>query len=367
PRNSRSRTRCGRGRQDRAWWRIISAGARTPPPLNLRSMVPLPTSCARREEFRSPGPVFVDVAPASGDHLRLGAFQRRAARVDPFEQSGIQFFVETSVASAANGPDMGFVVDLLMFHLHSSFAPSPVRPWRQDLRCRRGGKGSPGALANPRPAEWKRGRRPAVAARELGLVGDSAMLDAIREAGVRRLAAEIEIRLARVADRPFADAVVEVEQAGLVGDLRAWLGRDQAARRRGRDRRLLLSRTLTDEAAGADRAILHLRTRAVRSRGMGSRRRGRRGRWSGGPRRLGPERGFARGSGSDRRRLAHFLLVARFHRRRALLEAETMGLADDGIAADPAELVGDLARGRAFVPHLLQALDPVFGPGHAQN
>ena len=68
------------------------------------------------------------------------------------------------------------------------------------------------------------------------------MLDAIREARVGLLPAEVEVGLAGMADRPFADAVVEIEQAGLVGDLGARLGRDQAARRGGRDRRLLCRR-----------------------------------------------------------------------------------------------------------------------------
>src|SRR5439155_12591027 len=44
--------------------------------------------------------------------------------------------------------------------------------------------------------------RPAVAARKLGLVSDAAMGDAIRKAGVRRLAAEVEVGLAGMADRP---------------------------------------------------------------------------------------------------------------------------------------------------------------------
>ncbi|QNP44542.1 hypothetical protein H9L15_00175 [Sphingomonas daechungensis] len=85
------------------------------------------------------------------------------------------------------------------------------------------------------------------------------MLDAVREAWVRRIAAEVEVGLARVSHRPLADAVVEVEQARLVGDLVARLGRDKAARRGRRDRRLLVARTLADEAARTDRAILHLR------------------------------------------------------------------------------------------------------------
>src|SRR5690348_8781890 len=138
--------------------------------------------------------------------------------------------------------------------------------------------------ANSRPAERKRRRGPTVAARELGLVGDSAVGDAIGEAGVGRFAAEVEVGLAGMADRPFADAVVELEQAGLVGDLGARLGRHEAARRSGRDRGLLVAGTLANEAAGADRAILHLlRAGALRS----SRLRGSRGRSGGRERSLG--------------------------------------------------------------------------------
>src|SRR4051795_12756857 len=60
-----------------------------------------------------------------------------------------------------------------------------------------------------------------------------------------------------------------------------------------------------------------------------------------------------------------FLLFARLHRRWALLETETMRLADHRVSADSAQFVGDLARGRAIVPHLLQALDALFGPRHS--
>src|SRR5688572_6550545 len=105
-------------------------------------------------------------------------------------------------------------------------------------------------------AERERRRRTAVAARDLRLVGDPAMLDAIREARIGGRAAEMEIGLAGMADRPFADLLVEIEQAGLVGDLRARLGRNQATGRRRRDRRLLLAGRLADEAARADRADL---------------------------------------------------------------------------------------------------------------
>src|SRR4051812_3091275 len=84
------------------------------------------------------------------------------------------------------------------------------------------------------------------------------MLDAIGKAGVRLLAAEMEIGLAGMADRPFADLLVEIEQAGLVGNFRARLGRNEPARRGRRDRRLLLAGRLANEAAGADRTDLRL-------------------------------------------------------------------------------------------------------------
>jgi len=66
----------------------------------------------------------------------------------------------------------------------------------------------------------------------------------------------------------------------------------------------------------------------------------------------------------DRSRLLHFFFFARLHRRGALFEAEAVRLADHRVAADSAKLVGDLAGGGAVVPHLLQALDTLFGPGH---
>src|SRR6476469_5180002 len=101
------------------------------------------------------------------------------------------------------------------------------------------------------------------------------MLDTIREAGIGRLSAEVEVGLARMTHRPLADAVVEIEQAGLVGDFGARLGWHQAARRGRRNRRLLVAGTLTDETTGADRAILHLGGRAWRRRRLGRRRSGR--------------------------------------------------------------------------------------------
>ena len=79
------------------------------------------------------------------------------------------------------------------------------------------------------------------------------MFDAIGEARVDLDPAEMEIRLARVTHRPAANPVVQLEQADFFGHLGAGLGGDQAARRGGRDRRLLIARTLAQESAGADR------------------------------------------------------------------------------------------------------------------
>ena len=73
-----------------------------------------------------------------------------------------------------------------------------------------------------------------MAARQLGLIGAAAMFDAIGEAGVHLLAAEVEIGLARVAHRPAAHLVRQIEQRGLAGDLGAGLGWHKAARRCGR-------------------------------------------------------------------------------------------------------------------------------------
>ena len=82
---------------------------------------------------------------------------------------------------------------------------------------------------------------------------------------------------------------------------------------------------------------------------------------------LRPWRAAGFGAAAAGARLLRFLLLARLHRRGALLEAQAVRLADHGVAADPAELVGDLAGGGAIVPHLLQALDALFSPGHLLN
>src|SRR3546814_1293067 len=88
------------------------------------------------------------------------------------------------------------------------------------------------------------------------------MVDAIGKARIGRTPAEMEIGLAGMAERPLADLLVEIEQARLVGDLRARLGRHQAARRSRRNRRLLVSGTLAEEAARPHRHDARLRLRS---------------------------------------------------------------------------------------------------------
>lgn len=73
--------------------------------------------------------------------------------------------------------------------------------------------------ADPGAAIRQRRGRAAGAARQLRLIGAAAMFDAIGEAGVHLLATEMEVGLAGVTDRPLADLLVEIEQAGLAGDL----------------------------------------------------------------------------------------------------------------------------------------------------
>ena len=79
------------------------------------------------------------------------------------------------------------------------------------------------------------------------------MLDAIGESGVHLFTAEVEIGFTRMAHWPAAYAIIEIQQAGLVGHLRAGLGGDQTARRGWRDRRLLITWPLPQKAAGTDR------------------------------------------------------------------------------------------------------------------
>ena len=78
------------------------------------------------------------------------------------------------------------------------------------------------------------------------------MRDAIREAWVHLITAEMEIRLAGMAHWPFANAFIKIEQRRFVRHFRAWLGWNQATRRRRRGRWRLFPWVLAHEAAGAD-------------------------------------------------------------------------------------------------------------------
>src|SRR3546814_10989994 len=82
-----------------------------------------------------------------------------------------------------------------------------------------------------------RRRRTPVAAGKLRLIGDCAMLHAIRKAGIGGLPAEVEIRLARLTDRTFADIVAEVEKRGHALEHLARIGRNGPGRGAGRDGR----------------------------------------------------------------------------------------------------------------------------------
>ena len=103
--------------------------------------------------------------------------------------------------------------------------------------------------ANPRAAKRQRRRRAANATRQLRLIGPTAMVHAIGEAGVHLFTAEMEIGFAGMSHRPAAYAVGEVEQVGLVGNFRAGPRRHAAPGRGWRDRGLLIARTLAQKAA----------------------------------------------------------------------------------------------------------------------
>src|SRR6185436_9593384 len=62
-----------------------------------------------------------------------------------------------------------------------------------------------------------------------------------------------------------------------------------------------------------------------------------------------------------------FAMFAGFDGRGARLQAEPMRLADYGVPADPAELVGDLAGGHAAFPHFPELFDSLVCPGHSNS
>lgn len=106
--------------------------------------------------------------------------------------------------------------------------------------------------ANPRSTKWQRWWRTASTTRQLRLIGPSAMFDTIREARVHRCTAEVKVRLTWMTHWPTADLVRQIEQACLVGNLRARFGRNETPRRGRWDRSLLVTGALTEEAARPD-------------------------------------------------------------------------------------------------------------------
>ena len=83
------------------------------------------------------------------------------------------------------------------------------------------------ASTNSGAAEWQRWRWPAGTAWQLCLIGPAAVIDAIRETWVHLVTAKMEIGFARMAKRPLADTVIEVEQRRLADNLCAWFGGNQ--------------------------------------------------------------------------------------------------------------------------------------------
>lgn len=229
-------------------------------------------------------------------------------------------------------------------------------------------------LSNAWAAKWHRRRRTTVAAGHLSLKRLSTMLDAIGETWVHRRSTEVEIGLAGMTKRPFANLVVQVEQRRLARHFRTWPSWDEATWRCRGCRRSLIARPLTQETTRSDRAKLsagwtrrNVRRKGRRRRwclpqhfglsGNGFRRRFYRGRNGRGCRIDSRSRRSRRSGGS-------LLRFVRLHRRWPRFQIETMCLADNGIAADSAQVFGDLAGGQAFFPHRFQPVDAFVGPGH---
>src|SRR5687768_17170820 len=95
------------------------------------------------------------------------------------------------------GADQGIVDKALRAGRELNRPPWSAQPCR--WRARRHPRSR---LANAWPAERQRRRRAAITPRQLRLVGDPAMVDAIGISRVGRFAAEMEIRLAGMAHRP---------------------------------------------------------------------------------------------------------------------------------------------------------------------
>src|SRR5262245_52882181 len=164
--------------------------------------------------------------------------------------------------------------------------------------------------------------RPAVAALIGRLIGNARMVGAVGQGRDGMCAAEEEVGLARIADRPAAGLLGELEQGPALAH--------------------------RDDVVGKLRLGLDLDVVGVGERGVAPHR---------GPRdpqhvavgaRLArPRRGRARRLGAARK-------------------SEPVHLADHRVAGHAAELAGDLTRRQSLAPKLLQRLDAFVSPAHAQ-
>ena len=203
------------------------------------------------------------------------------------------------------------------------------------------------------------------------------MFYAIGKTRVHGGAAEVKIWFARMPHRPSADPLVQVKEAGLVGNVRAGFGRNQPPGWGGGDRCLLIARTLPQESARPNGHDLG----RVLSRSRHWLRRMRTRHWSwlwhrGRPEAPGPPlwalpappspalrhdtaspspggTGFGRSLRRCRRASLRRFAFIGFHWRWTRLQPQPMGLSDYGVAAHPAQFFRDLTGGRAAFPQFL--------------
>jgi len=177
---------------------------------------------------------------------------------------------------------------------------------------------------------------------------------AIRLARHGRQPAEVEIRVGRVADRPFAQPLGQFQQRDPAGALLEFRKRGQRLAPLVADRRRLAASRVADPWAVQDRRDGRLGHGFGLRPGLRLRRRD-----------LGILLAGVGLDGLGDILAVEHLLAARLARHGAVGQAEPVHLADHRVAGDAAERLGDLRRRQALGPHLLQLLDPLVGPGHA--
>ena len=192
------------------------------------------------------------------------------------------------------------------------------------------------------------------------------MVDAIGKTGVHLIPTKVEIRFTGVTKRPFADPIIQIEQRCFVRNFGAGARRNQPTGRCRWRRRRLFTRILAHKAArpnGSDcrRHLVWIGCprNLLNGRLLGCARL-RRGRLRLCSRRSG------RCFGARRCWLATCaaFAVAGLNWRRARLKPKAVCLTDNGIAADAAQLFGNLGCCHPFAPHRSQLFDAFIGPGH---